>query len=202
MKNLFLVLACLACGGCAQDSGCDAPFRVQLFKRGDSPEALARGDRIANGDELFLQLEIHHRVYIYVINEDQYGQKLIIYPCYRLDMANLFDPGVAYRLPAPVLGREAFWPVREPTGREQIFVLASPSPIDELDNALSTSAGESCAAPPTAAADSFIDHVTRTIGSCPAEETEFVIVQRAAGIAGSSEKVWLAVHEVVSDSRR
>jgi hypothetical protein len=183
--------------GCLSDEAREAPFRARLLRHGSPPEILARGALVVDGDELFLRLEVGRPIHVYAVNEDQYGRRLIIFPCRPSGSGSRLEPGEDRRLPSPMFGHEAFWPVRTPTARETILVLAGPSPIDPLDDAVAASQGEPCAALPTAAATRFIDLAVRNARS-PAVDGKHdeILPERVQAASGVAEGVWLAVHEV------
>jgi len=194
--GLVLVSACLALDGCRLGGDDEAPFQTRLFKRGSPPQVLEWGDVITRGDELYVALEIHRAVHVYAINEDARGNQLIIHPCSGL-RAGLFAPGTDHRLPSPFLGRETFWPVRDLTKRERIIVLASPTPIEPLEDAVSADGGgELCAVVPPAAAAHFLDRLRESMIPRFPGEREGMVAGRFVNVDGEPAGIWVAMHEV------
>ena len=135
-------------------AGCDAGappgplLEAQLWKRAAPSIALASGDHLAAGDELFLTVLARRTVHLYVVSEDASGRRQLLYPCRRDGITPPLAAGRPHRLPRPLLGRETFWPVREVTPHERLLVLATRRPAAALEDALHAPEG----APPCALA--------------------------------------------------
>ena len=106
-------------------------LRAQLFKQTGKQASieLAPGDRLASGDELYMILEVKPALHVYVVSEDAAGERLVIYPCRTWGRSPRLAAAQPHRLPE----QEGFWQVRSVTPRERLLVIASPRPVDFLD---------------------------------------------------------------------
>ena len=163
---LVLALTTTLCSGLigtsCVDSPPEPPLQVQLFKRGGSPVALASGDDLTPGDELYLKVMAHRALYLYVISEDAAGERRVIFPCRTWSRSRALGAGRLYRLPPPLLGRETFWPVGSVTSRERLRVIASVRSLDLLESTVTAAENDPpCAAPVTDATSREIDELLR-----------------------------------------
>ena len=147
------------------DSAPDASLQTSLFKQAQPPRELASGDTLAPGDELYLTVMAHRARYLYVVSEDAAGERLLLYPCRTWGPSRPLGAGRRYRLPPPVLGRPAFWPVGSVTSRERLRVVASVRPLDPLERAVRSAAdAPPCAIPVLAEANRWLDGLIRRHG--------------------------------------
>ena len=64
-------------------------IETALYKqRGSDETRLRPGDRVAPGDELFMKLHVSVPTYVYVINEDDHGESLALFPLPGQTVAN------------------------------------------------------------------------------------------------------------------
>ena len=60
-----------------------ASYRIEtsIFRRGAGGDARLRaGDRVAPGDALFMKLQVSAPTYVYIVNEDDQGESLLLFP--------------------------------------------------------------------------------------------------------------------------
>ena len=104
------------------------PFEVQatLFRVGrDFEERLHPGGRVIPGDKLRLEIQGSRRVWVYVLDQDQKGRTVVLFPLPDLDLQNPLSPGEMHILPGSLDGSEHAWRVTAAGERETISVLAS-----------------------------------------------------------------------------
>ncbi len=97
---------------------------------GESEIALVFGASISPGDLLHLELNTPDEVYLYVLNEDRYGDVFVLFPIAGLDLENPLREG-QYRLPGRLDGVPQEWRVTSTGGTETFLLVASRS--RELD---------------------------------------------------------------------
>ena len=74
-------------------------------------------------------------MYVYVVDEDQAGNAYVLFPA-GLDKENPLPPGVKHRLPGRLGETEMTWAVTNPGGREDFLVVASRTPLPDLERDL------------------------------------------------------------------
>ena len=94
---------------------------------------LVTGDRVKPGDRLSLEFHASKAAWVYVLNEDEQGERYLLFPQPRFDLQNPLPAGSDVVLPGPVGGRENAWTVTSAGGREYFLVVASPEPVAELE---------------------------------------------------------------------
>jgi hypothetical protein len=94
---------------------------------------LASGDRVRPGDRLSLEVRASRPAWFYVLNEDERGERYLLYPQPAFDVANPLPAETTVVLPGPIEGRENAWSVTSAGGREHFLVVASPEPVPELE---------------------------------------------------------------------
>src|SRR5262245_27083147 len=97
---------------------------ASLFRR--SPEATERlvpGERVAPGDELFMEIKGSRRLYAYVINEDDQGKAFLLFPLPGTEFSNPLAAGRSRRLPGNREGKDVFWQVTSAGGEEHFLVI-------------------------------------------------------------------------------
>ena len=110
-----------------------------FLRRGAGGSArLASGDRVRPGDRLSLEVRATRPAWFYVLNEDERGERYLLYPQPRFDLHNPLAAESTFVLPGPVDGKENAWTVTSPGGREFFLVVASPSPVPELEAELNS----------------------------------------------------------------
>ena len=105
-----------------------AMYRV---KDGES-RRLEHDDRLAVRDELFLQVQTSAPIHVYVVNEDEFGTAMLLFPLPGQGRDPL-PPNVPNRLPGRVAGEEKYWQVDSPGGREHFVIFFSPEPVPDVE---------------------------------------------------------------------
>ncbi|MDX1388769.1 MAG: serine/threonine-protein kinase, partial [Acidobacteriota bacterium] len=103
-------------------------FHVEasIFRLGEGTEERMRpGGQVVLGDQLFLELSASRETYVYVINEDDVGNKYLLFPLPTLDLKNPLAAGATHRLPGTIEGEPFYWDVSNVGGEELILVIAS-----------------------------------------------------------------------------
>ncbi|MGH8189554.1 MAG: protein kinase domain-containing protein, partial [Steroidobacteraceae bacterium] len=83
---------------------------------------LAAGSRVEPGDLLFLTLEASRPVFVYVVNQDETGQKYLLFPLPGYEPQNPIPVGTMNRLPGFRNGAAHHWEVTSAGGREHFLV--------------------------------------------------------------------------------
>ena len=91
------------------------------------------GDAVIPGDRLSLETKVSRPAWVYVLNEDERGERYLLFPQPRFDLQNPVSPGASHVLPGSIAGRENAWTVTSRGGREHLLVVVSPEPVDELE---------------------------------------------------------------------
>ncbi|MGH7724510.1 MAG: serine/threonine-protein kinase [Candidatus Eiseniibacteriota bacterium] len=94
---------------------------------------LIPGDRVKPGDRLSLEVRTTRRAWIYVLNEDENGERYVLFPNPRLDAQNPLAPESTFILPGTVGSGEHAWTVTSAGGREHFLVVVSPEPVPEIE---------------------------------------------------------------------
>jgi hypothetical protein len=113
-----------------------ATYAVEAtFLRRDEGGAtrLVTGDRVKTGDRLSLEVRTSRPAWIYVLDEDERGERYLLYPQPQLDAHNPLVADSTFVLPGPVGGKENAWRVSSAGGREYFLVVASPEPVREIE---------------------------------------------------------------------
>ncbi len=108
---------------------------VSLWRssRWGEPVRLGEGQRVAVGDSLGLRFKADRDAWVYVLDEDEKGQRSLLFPAADLDQQNPLPGEMEHRLPGSGGGRSKAWPVNSQGGRESIFVVASLTPLGEVE---------------------------------------------------------------------
>jgi serine/threonine protein kinase len=107
-----------------------APLAVAIeLHREGSVAALADGARIAAGDELYLSLDLHQPVHLYVLNEDSHGVITTLFPRESLEPRNPLPAGRDVRVPGPSADQVMNWAVGAGTGVERLLLVAARKPL-------------------------------------------------------------------------
>jgi tRNA A-37 threonylcarbamoyl transferase component Bud32 len=94
---------------------------------------LASGDRVAPGDRLSLDVRASVPTWVYVLNEDDRGERYVLFPQPLYDLQNPVPAESACVLPGPIGGRENAWTVTSAGGHERFLVVVSPEPVPEIE---------------------------------------------------------------------
>jgi hypothetical protein len=108
----------------------DAAF---VKRTGTAATVLANGDRVRPGDRLSLRRRTTRPSYVYVLNEDEAGERFLLFPQPRFETRNPVPADSNLVLPGASAGAEAAWSVTSAGGREHFLVVVSPGPVAELE---------------------------------------------------------------------
>jgi hypothetical protein len=112
----------------------DYAVEVNFMKRERAgTTALATGDRVKPGDRLMLEFHASRSAWVYVLNEDERGERYLLFPQPRFDAKNPLAAESTFVLPGTIGGRESAWRVTSAGGREHFLVVASPAPVAEIE---------------------------------------------------------------------
>jgi serine/threonine protein kinase len=104
-----------------------------LKRTNDGIERLQNGARVAPGDRLSLEVHVTRQAWVYVLNEDERGERYLLFPQPSFDAANPLPADSLLLLPGTIGGRENAWNVTSRGGREHFLVVVSPHPVDDLE---------------------------------------------------------------------
>jgi len=105
------------------------------FHRGSHVrERLAPDDRLRVGEALSLDFRASRDLFLYVIDEDDDGQAVLLYPLPGTSPAALAG-GATHVLPGALDGRQRYWQVTSAGGREHFLLIASPDRLPDLETA-------------------------------------------------------------------
>jgi hypothetical protein len=113
-----------------------APYAVEasVVRFGDGATTrLVSGDVVRPGDRLGLEFRATRAAWVYVLDEDERGERYLLFPQPLFDTPNPLAADSTYRLPGTVGGRENAWTVTSRGGREHLLVVASPEKVPELE---------------------------------------------------------------------
>jgi hypothetical protein len=94
---------------------------------------LAQGDAVRPGDHLSLRVSATQPSWVYVLNEDERGERYLLFPQPLYDLRNPLPAETDHLLPGPSAGAENVWTVTSAGGREHFLVVVSPEPVAELE---------------------------------------------------------------------
>jgi hypothetical protein len=141
---------------------------------------VASGGGVTPGDRLFLELESGEPVHVYVLNEDDQGNRYVLFPLAGLDSANPLPAGVRHRLPGRRSGVPQAWEVSSAGGREAFLVVAARTALPDLERELGSFEAADPARRPEHGEPATGDAVLRGIGGLAAS---------SASPAGSSRSL-------------
>ena len=112
---------------------------ASFFKRtAETATVLANGDRVRPGERLSLQIRASRASHVYVLNEDDRGERYLLFPQPRFDTRNPLPADSNVTLPGAIGTAEQAWTVTSAGGREHFLVVVSPEPVAELEAELAT----------------------------------------------------------------
>jgi eukaryotic-like serine/threonine-protein kinase len=112
---------------------------ASLYRERDGKsERLMPGARVVPGDKLYLELTGDDAMNVYIFNEDEKGSVFVLFPLPGLDAANPLPPKQSNRLPGSRQGVPESWQVTSVGGGEEIFVVASRTPLAALEQELAS----------------------------------------------------------------
>lgn len=107
---------------------------ASFLLRGDGrSRRLVSGDRVKPGDRLSLEVHATRPAWIYVLDEDERGERYLLFPQPRFDVRNPVPADSTFVLPGSIGGKENAWTVTSPGGREYLLVVVSPRPLPEIE---------------------------------------------------------------------
>lgn len=104
-----------------------------LSRDGGRITRLVSGDRVKPGQNLWLEIRVSRPAWVYVLDEDERGERYLLFPQPQFEVRNPLPADSSFVLPGTVEGREYAWTVTSAGGREHVLVIASPSPIPEIE---------------------------------------------------------------------
>jgi serine/threonine protein kinase len=121
-----------ATGAAAKDYSIQATF-YRLDR--DAEAELTNGSRIKLGDHLALSLTASRDVFVYVVNEDNAGETLLLFPLPGQSLTNPLPAG-RHRLPGIVEGVDTDWQVTTASGDEHFLLFVSPTRLEQMEKTL------------------------------------------------------------------
>ena len=115
-------------------------YRIEaaLYKYGGSNETrLSQGDHVGPGDELFMKLHVSAPTYVYVVNQDEQGESVLLFPLPGQAVENPIAAGTPTRVPGTV-GEEVNWLITSPGKREHFLVFANPERLQAFEEMFAT----------------------------------------------------------------
>ena len=108
-------------------------IRARLHRDENGTEVpLSHGTRLAPSERLSMEIDVSVPAHIFVINEDERGNSILLFPLPGREPANPLPAG-PHRLPGLLEDEKLFWQVSTAGRREHFFVIVSPerSPVFE-----------------------------------------------------------------------
>ena len=110
-----------------------------LMKHGARGSAvLSEGDRVRPGDKLSVNVRGTLPLYVYVLDADDKGESYLLFPQPMFDQKNPVPAGSDITLPGARAGKPSAWTVTSRGGHEHFLIVASPSPVAELEKDLAS----------------------------------------------------------------
>lgn len=131
---------------------------------------LLRSDRLAPGDQLFLQVKTSAPAHVYVVNEDDRGAAHVLFPL--PGQSSSLSASAVHKLPGTYKGEEKHWVVDSPGEREHFVIFVSPTAVPEVEEIVSALPAPREGAPITyASLDSGVILKLRGVGGLAAAPT-------------------------------
>jgi hypothetical protein len=99
---------------------------------------LSEGDRVRPGDKLSVNVRGTLPLYVYVLDADDKGESYLLFPQPMFDQKNPVPAAQDVTLPGARAGKPSAWTVTSRGGHEHFLIVASPSPVAELEADLAT----------------------------------------------------------------
>jgi hypothetical protein len=146
------VLALVAVGAWTVRPLLGPPLEVEatlLRSRDGIEERLPSRGAVQVGDRIFMEMRGSRSMHVFVFNEDDAGNRYLLFPLPGLVPGNPLPEDAVHRLPGEREGRNAFWTVTSAGGSERIYVVATTHPRPDLAGILATlpAAGTEAAVP-------------------------------------------------------
>jgi serine/threonine protein kinase len=107
---------------------------AMLYRQRDNHgEPLVHGGRVSPGDTLYMELEGSEPMNVYVLDEDETGKVFVLFPLPGIDVSNPLSPNTKHRLPGTRNGVSENWLVTSAGGSEDVSVIASRQPLQEVE---------------------------------------------------------------------
>lgn len=111
--------------------------QATLWKAGDGRATrLSGGQRVRPGDKLYVSLDNDAPVNLYVLDKDEAGEVSVLFPVEGAQWSNPIEPGRGRRIPGETTWEYDSWEVSSAGGSESFIVVASLSPVEELESAI------------------------------------------------------------------
>lgn len=154
---------------------------VALYREhGGKSERLLPGARVEPGDKLYLELTGDDAMNVYVFNQDEKGSVFVLFPLPGLDSANPLPPKQSNRLPGSRQGVPESWQVTSAGGSEELFVVASRTPLAALEQELAAVPKAHPGAPVQLGEEML--HTLRGIGGMEPSEVEAAKAPRLSDV--------------------
>jgi hypothetical protein len=105
--------------------------------RGTKETRLHSGDRVAPGDRLYAKLHVSTPAFVYIVNEDDQGQRFLLFPLPGQAVDNPIPPDAFTRVPG-IPNEDLSWQVDSVGGREHFLIFVSPERLDAFEELFAT----------------------------------------------------------------
>ncbi|HET9939993.1 MAG TPA: serine/threonine-protein kinase [Candidatus Eisenbacteria bacterium] len=154
---------------------------AKLYRERDGKsERLLPGARVEPGDKLYLELTGDDAMNVYVFNQDEKGSVFVLFPLPGLDAANPLPAKQSNRLPGSRQGVPESWQVTSAGGSEELFVVASRTPLAALEQELAAVPRARPGAPVQLGEEML--HTLRGIGGTEPSEVETAKAPRLSDV--------------------
>lgn len=156
---------------------------------GTAETALADGTTVVSGQRFKIRVQPNSDCYLYILLYDSEGHASVLFPNGKISLANDVRGGVSYEIPE---GGKWYWFDDRP-GKETFFVVASYTPLNDLDQLLAKmqQAGEQQVQLAAAAQEQINKVATR--GMSASSSTEYQpqgMTVRTRGVGGVVDIGW------------
>ncbi|HEX9639802.1 MAG TPA: serine/threonine-protein kinase [Candidatus Krumholzibacteria bacterium] len=115
-------------------AGSQLRVRSELMRLRDGVRIpLSAGATLAPNDHLSMSLRSDADAYVYVLNEDRFGELFVLFPIEGVSLQNPLRRGTDYLLPGESNGRPQDWIVTSAGGHETFLAIASKEPLGDLE---------------------------------------------------------------------
>lgn len=97
---------------------------------------LPAGARVSPGDRLSLEFKASRDLHLYVLNEDERGNAYLLFPLPGQRLTNPLPAEKLHHVPGDEEGQKTFWQVTSEGGREHFLLIASPTPLKDVEAAI------------------------------------------------------------------
>lgn len=110
---------------------------VRAEADGGGTRPLRDGDVVRVGDAVGLDVRVSPETFVYVLNEDDAGALVPLFPLDGSRLRNPLRAGPRHRLPGiDAAGARIYWEITTPAGRERLLVVASATRLTDLEHEL------------------------------------------------------------------